>query len=199
MNSSLADIINVVDTLLNTPRIGWIQRGVSGGTAETVGDHTLLTSYLALIICNSVKGAGINLDLGKCIIMALIHDAHEALMGNVGNNVRSMISNWRDLEVQVFRSLGFPDYLNDYFREYRYESSVEGKVVNLADKLATYMRACFYSMIGYDTSELINNYQELISKIMSELPPEITRAIQGIITPLLSEDYCLNIRRVRHD
>ena len=186
MVPSLVDIVNIVNTILNTPRIGWIQRGVPQAIAESVGDHTLLTSYLALILCNSAKRVDSNINADKCVSMALIHDAHEALIGNVGNSVRSLISDWRDIEVRLFNELQFPEELTKYFHEYRYALSVEGRIVNLSDKLATLIRACMYARVGYDTRELITNYREVVERLLSELTGDVGQVIKDIVKPVLS-------------
>ena len=184
--SSLINVVSIVDTILNTPRIGWVQRGIPQVIAESVGDHVLLTSYITLIICSEVKRINDTIDVSKCVSTALIHDAHEALAGNVGNNVRSLINEWRDLEVRLFDELGFPEELRNYFREYRYGLSVEGRIVNLADKLATFIRACAYARIGYDTKELIINYKELIEKLLNDFTSDSGRVISNIVKAVLS-------------
>ncbi|PLC67835.1 hypothetical protein B7L70_06500 [Vulcanisaeta sp. EB80] len=184
MASQIIKVLNIVDSLLNIPRIGWIQRGVPRALAESVGEHTLLVSYITLILCNEIRRTGANVDASKCLSMALLHDAHEALIGNVGNSVRSMLTDWRDLEVRVFEDLGFNEELNNYFREYRYGLSIEGKLVSIADKLATYMRACKYAMAGYSTEELINNYKELVTRLTDDLPSDVREVIKELIAPI---------------
>ncbi|WP_446751776.1 HD domain-containing protein [Vulcanisaeta sp. JCM 16161] len=188
--SSLINIINVVNTILNTPRIGWLQRGVPQAIAESVGDHVLLTSYIAMILCNNVQRIDGSIDADKCVSMALIHDAHEALIGNVGNSVRSLISDWKDIEVRLFDELQFPEELRNYFREYRYGLSTEGKIVNLSDKLATLIRACVYARAGYDTRELIINYKELVEKMLGEFTGVVGQVINNVVKPVLS--WCDN-------
>lgn len=145
-----------------------------------------MASYLALILCRSAQrvNGGVNAD--KCVSMALIHDAHEALIGNVGNSVRSMINDWKDVEVRLFNELQLPGELRDYFLEYRYGLSIEGKIVGLADKLATLIRACMYAKVGYDMEELINNYRDLVERMLSELPSNVGRALSEVIGPILS-------------
>ena len=186
MVSSLTDVVNIVNTILNTPRIGWIQRGVPQSIAESVGDHILLTSYLALILCNNARKVNDNINVDKCVSMALIHDAHEALIGNVGNSVRSLISNWKDLEVRLFSELQLPEELGNYFREYRYALSIEGRIVNLSDKLATLVRACMYARVGYDTRELIINYREVVEKLLKELTGDVGQVINNVVRSILS-------------
>ncbi|WP_054844755.1 HD domain-containing protein [Vulcanisaeta souniana] len=180
MGSSITNAITIVDILMNIPRVGWIQRGVPRTTAESVGEHTLLVSYLTLLICNEVRRVDRSIDASKCISMSIIHDAHEALIGNVGNNARSLINEWKDLETRLFSELGLPEELNNYFREYRYALSIEGKIVNFTDKLATYMRACTYAKNGYDTRELINSYRELMERLLNEFPDGVKQVIQGV-------------------
>ncbi len=184
--SSLISIASIVNTILNTPRIGWIQRGVPQAIAESVGDHVLLTSYLAMILCRSAQRVDDSINADKCVSMALIHDIHEALTGNVGNSVRSLVSDWRDLEVRLFDELQLPEELRNYFREYRYGLSIEGRIANLSDKLATLIRACMYARIGYDMEELIINYEDLVKRLLGEFTGEVRQVIDGLIRPVLS-------------
>ena len=190
MVSSLIDIANIANTILNMPRIGWIQRGIPQAIAESVGDHILLTSYLALVLCNNARGVDDNVNADKCVTMALIHDIHEALTGNVGNSVRSLISDWKNIEVRLFNELQLPEELGNYFREYRYALSIEGKIVNLSDKLATLIRACMYARAGYDTRELIINYREIVERLLSEFTGDVGQVIKNIVKPVLS--WCDN-------
>ncbi len=186
MGSSIINAITIVDILMNIPRVGWVQRGVPRATAESVGEHTLLVSYLTLLICNEVRRIDSSIDVGKCVSMSIIHDAHEAIIGNIGNNARSLVNEWKDLETRLFIGLGLPEELNNYFREYRYTLSIEGRIVNFVDKLATYMRACAYAKNGYDTRELINSYRELMEKLLSEFPGGIKQVIQGLMASVYS-------------
>jgi len=137
--------------------------------AETVGDHTLLVSYIALELAARLRSLGLTVDPYRCATMALIHDAHESILGNTSNMLRSS-SEWRNIEVDAFDKLGvLRDFRND-FLDYRFTKNLEGIVVHLADKLATLIRACWYRRLGFDTEELVRSYMELITKIIDELP-----------------------------
>lgn len=177
--------VDIVDSILNIPRIGWIQRGVPNAIAESVGGHVLLTSYLTLALCNELRTNGIDIDLGKCLTMALLHDAHESVMGNVGNGIRTSIPNWYDIETQAFMNLGLPENLTEMFREYRYGRSIEGVIVQLADKMATLMRACRYSGYGYDVTELMISYRESVNKLLLSLPSNFREVLKGFIDEVL--------------
>ncbi|WP_069807538.1 HD domain-containing protein [Vulcanisaeta thermophila] len=186
------NLAGIVDSILNIPRVGWVQRGVPHGIAETVGDHILLTSYLAMVMCRELMNNGVSVDLGKCLIMALIHDAHEAIVGNVGNNVRSSIPGWYEVEAAAFNSLGLPREFMDIFREYRYGASTEGLITQLADKMATLIRACLYSRRGYDVRELVVSYRDSVNKAFNALQDNVRRILRDFVDMALRCDYGTN-------
>lgn len=65
--------------LKDTPRTGWLMKKVSN--PESVSDHMHRVALLALILAPKQK----NLDINKCIKMALVHDLCEAIVGDIAN------------------------------------------------------------------------------------------------------------------
>ncbi|MEO0660557.1 MAG: HD domain-containing protein, partial [Planctomycetota bacterium] len=64
------------------PRTGWTLRGIDA--PESVAGHTLGVAQVALALCARVTPAeGGPLDLGRVLSMALVHDAPEALSGDL--------------------------------------------------------------------------------------------------------------------
>ena len=153
-------ITRIVDALFQIPRIGWVSSGVKG--AETVAQHIMLTAYLAIAIA---REAGLN--VGKAALLALIHDLPEAELGNPSRGVREAIGmdKWRALESSVASSLG----LGEFYGEYSSSSSAEAQVVKLSDKLATFIRACEYLKMGYDTGELVEYYRGEVLEALKSL------------------------------
>ena len=170
MSINFGKILELIETLENLPRIGWLQRGVNRNEAESVAQHTLLTTYLCLFVGFELVRRGVKIDLAKLLTQALIHDLHEALIGNTGHIVRKTFSeSWVDFEIKVFNSLELPEEMKNLFKDYRRQESFEGFIVNLMDKLATLLRAYMYKKVGYRTDDLIENYEKQIFDLLNKV------------------------------
>ncbi|MEM1598401.1 MAG: HD family hydrolase [Pyrobaculum sp.] len=153
------DLVAVADTLCKTPRVGWLQRGVSD--AETVCQHSLLATLLAAEVAARLQTEGADVDLSKVLAVAAVHDLAEAFLGHPGKEVRERVR-WEELEEEIFKK-ELP-HLAELFRWYRYETNLVGRIVAFADKLATLIRACRYWQLGHDTADLARTlYKKLIN------------------------------------
>ena len=155
----MTDLISVVDTLCKTPRVGWLQRGVTD--AESVCAHSMLVSLLAGEIAAQLNAEGVDVDIKEVLAVAAVHDLAESVLGHPGRELRERVR-WEEVEEEVFKR-EFP-HLAELFRMYRYETNLVGRVVSFADKLATLIRACRYRKMGYDTGDLVKNLYLKLSK-----------------------------------
>lgn len=174
----MSDLIAVVDTLCKTPRVGWLQRGVS--EAESVCAHSLLTTLLAGEIAAHLNAEGVEVDLAKVIAVAAVHDLAESALGHPGREVRDRLR-WEEVEEEIFKR-EFP-HLAELFRWYRYETNLVGRIVSFADKLATLIRACRYKKLGYDVDDLVKNLYHRLAKyddLAHILDIYVARYCQGI-------------------
>ncbi|MFN3804459.1 MAG: HD domain-containing protein [Pyrobaculum sp.] len=152
------NLLESVEALCNTPRVGWLQRGVAA--AESVCSHSLLVTLVAGDIAARLQAEGVEIDIAKVLAVAAVHDLAEAALGHPAREVRDRVR-WEELEEAVFRS-HFP-HLAELFRWYRYETNYVGRVVAFADKLATLIRACRYRQLGYPTDDLAESlYKRLL-------------------------------------
>lgn len=71
------DRVREVLTLKRTPRTGWFAVGID--TPESIADHTCSTALLAWQLARETPGA----DPHRCVLMALLHDLHEARLGDI--------------------------------------------------------------------------------------------------------------------
>ncbi len=131
--------MRVVDTLCGTPRVGWLQRGIRN--AETVGEHVMLVSFLSLTAAEALSRRGIDIDVGRVAIIALLHDFAEAYLGHASEELRGLMD-WRAAEIAAMEKR-VPELLK-YYVEYRDMASPEGALVAFMDKYATLVRACSY-------------------------------------------------------
>jgi putative hydrolase of HD superfamily len=124
-------------------RTGWVLSGVKH--PEHVGDHMFSTAVLSYLLA---KNAG--LDADKCLKMALLHDIHEAITGDIPS--RNGVSSKRKdrLEVRdttrVLSRLGSSGgELRSLLREFIRCRTVEARFVHEVDKLDYVVQLMQYS------------------------------------------------------
>ncbi len=169
-------IVERYDTLFNIPRVGWCQRGVHKSEAEDIGRHTLITAVISLCLCEIYRMRCGEIDCERVISMALIHDLPEALIGNIAGDVRRVIPNFREIEIEKLREIlresprDLSSSLVRLFKEYRECQSIEAKIVTLSDKLATLIRAVIYAESGYPAvKDLIRFYRDKVIELSDEV------------------------------
>lgn len=74
---ALAAFFRTVGRLKETPRTGWLDRGVPPAEAESVADHSFRVALMAWLL------AGDDLDRGRVLELALLHDLAEAATGDL--------------------------------------------------------------------------------------------------------------------
>lgn len=80
--------------LKETPRQGWLDRGIPAANAESVADHSHFTALIAwTIACDDDS-----LDANKVLQLATIHDVAEALVGDLPPYEAHEIPDRQDIE-----------------------------------------------------------------------------------------------------
>lgn len=74
---SLLAFFSVVSQLKKTKRTGWLLRGIVDG-CESVADHMYRMGMIAMVL---PMDASINRT--HCVMMALVHDLAEAIVGDI--------------------------------------------------------------------------------------------------------------------
>jgi len=160
----LSELFKALDSLART---GWMIRGIPAGVSETVSQHIFKTALITLILSEKLGGV----DKYRAVSMALVHDLIEAYTGDIA--VHRTNSFYREIkekcEMEVFEKNTALNQLVDLFREYVEGSSREAKLVKLADRLATYLKALEYLEKGYDVHDIVENTKLEINKLSREL------------------------------
>ncbi len=130
------------------PRTGWLQRGIAN--VESIAEHSFGVASLALIIGDMQP----DLDRGRLLAIALLHDMAEALTGDLPASARLLFGAQakRDAERQAMIELfaGLPqanEYL-DLWTEYTEGSSREARLVKSLDRLEMLLQALAYEQAG---------------------------------------------------
>ncbi|MCD6157673.1 MAG: HD family hydrolase [Euryarchaeota archaeon] len=166
--------------LKEIPRIGWLQRGVL--SPESVASHVWGTAFLTMILGEELQRKGYNLSVEKAIKMALVHDLHEGIIGDIPS--QSISKRLKDeLERQVIEDL-FSEYpsLRDLVLEYLSQKTLESKLVRLADLLDMALQAGEYLKSGFSR---VKDFSNVIEHIRSH---ELYEPLRDTI------EYALSLR-----
>jgi len=146
-------------TLKRLPRTGWIQRGVNN--PETIASHCWGVSFLTILLVDHLKKKGINVNVEKCLKMAIIHDFHEAVLGDIPTPALDPDTKRMIEKIVVERTIKIPEY-RGLSIEYIEEKSLEAKIVKLADLLDMVLQAGDYVSDGFSR---VKEFAHLIEKI----------------------------------
>ncbi|MBL6981661.1 MAG: HD domain-containing protein, partial [Anaerolineales bacterium] len=132
-------------------RQGWLQRGVSPDSCESVAEHTFGVALLAFLLADTHYP---DLDALKVLRMALIHDFGEIYAGDItpGDNIQPEEKNQleRVSVEQVFGKLpGGNEYIQ-LWEEYESNTSPEAQFVRQVDKLEMLLQASIYEHQGWE-------------------------------------------------
>jgi len=177
-------LARAVAVLKNTPRTGWIQRGVPRGEAETVAEHTfMVTAILGYI---SASCSALCLDRERMILMGIIHDMGEAVSGDIPRSLTERLG--KDLkegvESEIIQGIfGGSDggRLTGLFLEYLERKTTEAKTVKIADLLATLGQAETYLERGFPVGDIIESCREEAQRMIDEIQEEDLRLLLNAI------------------
>ena len=134
--------------LESLPRTGWIQHGISD--PEPLAGHILGVAYLALALAPRVEPP---LDVDRTVTLAVVHDAAEALTGDLPQPGARLFPPGakRSAEVEAARILFEPCHPTALERSLEYDSGEtrEARFVKLCDRLQLGVRLLAYRRAGW--------------------------------------------------
>ena len=87
----------LIGKLKSTPRTGWVRRGIP--LCESVADHSWRVAALSLLL------EGTDLDVGKCMQLAVVHDIAECIVGDIAPDDEISKEDKQKLENSAIRTL----------------------------------------------------------------------------------------------
>ncbi len=182
--SKFYNIIEFINVLKNIPRIGWIQRGVPITLCETVAEHIFEVSSIALMLSQRLISSDIQIDVSKVLSMSIIHDWAEAITGDIPKSLSKYFpSNIKEnIEMMILSDMlkDEADELRKVFSEYLERTSIEARIVKLADYLSTILQGHRYMTAGYNVNDIVNNS-------MSEALRIVEKGELSVLKPLIEE------------
>ena len=145
------DALLALVPLDSLPRTGWILRGVEA--PESIAGHVIGVAYVALALCPRVQTReGGPLDFGRVLSMALVHDAPEALSGDIPRPAAAHLPKGAKrameeaLANEVVRPLG--PSAGAAWDEYTAQKTREARFVKGCDRLQLGVRLLAYERAG---------------------------------------------------
>jgi putative hydrolase of HD superfamily len=86
MNMKIEEIIELAmrgEDLKNLDRTGWTLVGVDRSLVESVAEHSFGVALISLLLGKQYEEEGFEIDLGKTLAMAIIHDLAESRISDI--------------------------------------------------------------------------------------------------------------------
>lgn len=129
------------------PRTGWILRGIA--QPESVAGHVVNTCFVVLALGPRVTPP---LDVDRALTLALLHDAPEALTGDLPRVVKDLLPAGAKAlaEERAARTLLAPisPFAHARWSEYHAGETREARFVRVCDRLQMGVRAVAYRQLG---------------------------------------------------
>lgn len=144
--STLSALLALVP-LESLPRTGWILRNVPA--PEPIAGHILNTCFVVLALGPRVEPA---LDVDRAVVLATLHDAPEALTGDLPRMVKALLPDGAKAQAEERAAkelLGpLPPLVLDRWREFHEGRTREARFVRVCDRLQMGVRAVAYHRLG---------------------------------------------------
>lgn len=147
---SLLDLFIEAGNLKRLPRTGWLLAGVPN--PESVADHGYRVALITLFLADELGENGIDVDVGRAVKIALLHDLAEARITDVPLTAQRYLNKAeaeRKAAMELFAGTSKPGEYFQLWREYEDGLSREGKLVRFADKLEMLVQALEYEKAGF--------------------------------------------------
>lgn len=147
--------------LKNLFRQGWLKKGIDKTQCESVADHSFGSSILAMLLAPE------GLDREKLVMLMLIHEAGEALIGDIipQDNISSEEKRQRERNAvsSIFSDLKDAGYYLELWEEFETGTSKEARFARDLDKFEMALQASFYSKANaIDLKDFLNSAKSII-------------------------------------
>ncbi|HWQ84427.1 MAG TPA: HD domain-containing protein [Anaerolineales bacterium] len=130
-------------------RQGWLKRGLSRERCESVADHSFAAALLAYWLARAEFP---ELDAGRVLSMALMHDLGEVYVGDLipQDKINPLTKHEMESQAvnQIFANLPEGDLYIQVWEEYEAASSPEARFVRQIDRLEMALQASLYEHQG---------------------------------------------------
>ena len=189
--------LTTCDTLKRVPRTGWLMRGIPPSMAEDVASHSHSTAILTLLLA---RQAALDQNLERLLIMALIHDLPEAIIGDIPRSAQKAHPDLRGAKdaaedsamqhILAFLPGKDREFLTDIWEEYQEGTSLGAQLVEAADQLATIIHAAQLVNAGFSAelfSPFLDNAEDMLKKLQLPVIDELVEELRRILPRMAKE------------
>jgi putative hydrolase of HD superfamily len=172
---TLFQFITQCDNLKRVLRTGWLLRGVPPSQAEDVAGHLHTTAILAFLLA---KQSDEPVNFQQVLLMALIHDIPEVEVGDIPMSAQRADPGIREAKVKAennamkkilsYLPQDLQTELNAAWSAYTQGTSIEARIVEVADRLATTLHAVQLVKSGYP-AELFQEFVDHATSTVTKL------------------------------
>lgn len=165
---ALFEFFRIVFKLKQTPRTGWLQKGIPRGEAESIAEHMYRMAMISMVL---PLADGISRE--KCVMIALVHDLAEAIVGDLTPNcgvsveekhrreAAALVAMTNDLSPEIAQ------LIRDLWAEYESGSTEEARIVKQIDKFEFALQASEYKQL-YPALEGLDLWIESVEPVIKD-------------------------------
>ncbi len=166
--------------LKRLPRTGWLLRGIPN--PESVAEHSYRVALITMFLADELKARGVEIDVERALKIALLHDVGEARITDIPMPAQKYFDK-AEGEVKALQDMlkvtgREKEYLS-LFREYEEELTLEGKLVEFADRFEMLLQAFEYENAGFSN---LDEFWKTVEKLRkSELYGYFRELVEGLV------------------
>jgi putative hydrolase of HD superfamily len=171
MGTYLSNIMKVLVALKNSPRTGWVQRGVPPCIAETIASHMYEAALLCLVIGHELIRLRFTDEktVLDSLAIIIVHDVPEAIAGDINKYVSGEIGELKKhIEIKTLEIID-SGIMTSIYKKYSEANSTESILARICDKLATYTQALRYFIKYYDVCDIISSSKKDLARLINML------------------------------
>src|SRR3712207_2812558 len=149
----MLSVLLELQRLKRLDRTGWVLRGLPPG-AESVASHSYGVALTAMLLADECAARGVELDAGRVLRLALLHDLQETRTGDMPRTVAEYYGaeTRRAAERAAFddivRGATHADKYSELHEDYETRASVEARLVKAADVIDLLAQALYFERAG---------------------------------------------------
>lgn len=161
---SLLKFFHVIFELKRTCRTGWLKRGMAHVESESISDHMYRMAMISMVLPMS---PGIRRE--HCIMIALVHDLAEAIVGDLTPDCGVPAEEKHRMEAEAMFEITkdlapeMGSFVRNLWQEYESGSTPEAQLVKQIDKFEFALQAAEYDMsVGKDFTDFVHVVDDYI-------------------------------------